>query len=508
MASTSFRTSVSEMGGGRIIILLLLFAFALYQLYSSGFPAFAIVCMIPVFVGVTILSFRYRMFLFWALVFVNFLLQMKDSPLPSSVPMSLWNEAFEIMLLALVVIDVKDSKFDGVYNTMFAALIIWCSFCTLELLNNTCDLSLNLGFWYGGARMMAFQLLLAFLVFAIYINTPKNLMKYLFIWGGLALFAVFWIWKQQKFGLTVEENRWLQTRGRSTHIINAGTTIRYFSIFSDAANAGIGLAATSVAFIIFGITAKVKKYKYFFLLVGLGCLWATFPTGTRTSIFCFLAGLAVYTVLSKSFKLTAIIGTAGVIIFFLLAFTTIGQGNAMIRRMRSAFDPNDASAGARSDNKVVIKKYLADAPFGIGIGVNYGDVPPNNKYFKLSNIPPDSEYVYIWVHTGPVGLAIFVFTTVMMVIGASAVVLTRIHSPSLRGIGAGLTCAFVSIHLGGYANQVLMQYPNCLVFYGGLSIVFVLPLFEKEWIEHEERLLAIAAEKKQKKLEKKKAMRV
>ena len=61
---------------------------------------------------------------------------------------------------------------------------------------------------------------------------------------------------------------------------------------------------------------------------------------------------------------------------------------------------------------------------------------------------------------------------------------------------------------GGYANQVLMQFPNCLIFYGGLSIVYVLPYIEPEWIKYENELLAKQEEKKRLKLEKKLASRV
>ena len=53
-----------------------------------------------------------------------------------------------------------------------------------------------------------------------------------------------------------------------------------------------------------------------------------------------------------------------------------------------------------------------------------------------------------------------------------------------------------------------MQFPNCLVFYGGLTIVYVLPYIENEWIEFENKQLAIQEEKKRLKLEKKRASRV
>ena len=84
----------------------------------------------------------------------------------------------------------------------------------------------------------------------------------------------------------------------------------------------------------------------------------------------------------------------------------------------------------------------------------------------------------------------------------------KLRSPSLRGVGAGFCCAFAAQQLGGYGNQVLLQFPNCLVFFGGLAIVYVLPYLENDWIKYEEEQLAIEAEKKRLKLEKKKAARV
>jgi len=76
------------------------------------------------------------------------------------------------------------------------------------------------------------------------------------------------------------------------------------------------------------------------------------------------------------------------------------------------------------------------------------------------------------------------------------------------GIGAGMCSAFTAIQLGGYANQVLMQFPNCLTFYGALTIVYILPYLEPAWIEYENKRLAEQEEKKRLKLEKKLASRV
>lgn len=502
----SYISTKSDINGGRIILLLLLFSLAIYELVAAGFNAFAIICIIPVLVLLVIAAFHYSMFLFWSLVIINNFLQMKGINWP--IPMSLPNEMIEILLLVLAIVNVKDRHFERIGNIMLFTLMIWCSFCTLQVLNDTCNIGLDIGAWYTGARLMAYQIMYAFLVYSIYISNPKILTKYLFLWGGLSLFAVFWVWKQQHIGFTNAENQWIQTRGRSTHILQGGSLIRYFSIYGDAANFGIGIAATAVAFIIFGITSKIKKHKYFFLIVGAGCTWAMFPSGTRTATACLMAGLMAYILLSKSVRIAVPFSIIFGIFAFILVFTKIGDGNQQIHRMRTAFDKNDASADVRKYNQQVMKKYLKDAPWGIGIAQGYGSVPANNKYNIMSTIPADSEYVYIWIRTGRIGITLFLICTAIMLIGGCWIVLFRLRSPSLRGIGAGMCCAFVAFQLGGYGNQVLMQFPNCLVFYGGLTIVFILPHIETEWEEYETNMLAIEQEKKRLKQEKREKSRV
>ena len=505
MANTAFKSYAKE-HGGRVSLLLLLFLLAIYEFISAGFPAFAVVCISPLLVIGVLAPFRFRLFLFWLLISVNFLIQMKDISLP--VPMSLPNEMIELLLIAMAIVDVKESHFERTANIMLYALMIWCGFCTLEVLNDTCGIGIDIGGWYTAARMMAFQLMYAFIVYSIYISKPNILVRYLIVWGAFALFAVFWVWKQKTFGFTTAENAWLQTRGRSTHILQAGTLIRYFSIYSDAANFGIGIASTAVAFIIFGITAKIKKYKYFFFFVGLLCIWGMFPSGTRTAIACLMAGFMAYIFLSKSFKIAIPFTIAFALFVFILAFTNIGNSNQSIRRMRTAFNRNDASANQRSINQEAMKKYMKEAPWGIGMNVGYQNVPANNKYTFMATVPPDSEYVFIWIHTGIIGITTFLICTAIMLIGACWIVFFTLKSSSLRGIGAGLCCAFISQQLGGYGNQVLMQFPNCLLFYGGLSIVYILPYIESEWVEYENKQLAIQEEKKRLKLEKRKKSRV
>ena len=71
-----------------------------------------------------------------------------------------------------------------------------------------------------------------------------------------------------------------------------------------------------------------------------------------------------------------------------------------------------------------------------------------------------------------------------------------------------MCCAFIAIQLAGYANHILIQYPNLLLFYGGMAIVYQLPYIEKEFTIYENKLFAEQEERKRLKLEKKRLSRL
>lgn len=497
--------------GGRVVLLFLLFLLAIYELINSGLQTFTIICLSPISIIAIYMIFRWRMAAFWALIVMNFFLQMKDSPTNSiPIPMSLWDELLELTLIAIAIIDArKNAHFERCLNLMLIAIAIWLGFCALQLLNNTCSLGIDVAAWFTSFRLIALHLVWILLVFNIYISSPKVLLNYLRVWAGLSLFAAFWTWKQKEIGFTPNEFAWLYYGpGQVTHVLNGGTLIRYFSTFSDAANYGCNAAAASVTFLIIAITSKIKWEKYFFGLISFCVIWGMFQSGTRTAIFCMAAGFMVFVILSKSFRIAIPFGIFFTLFMSFLMFTTIGQGNQQIRRMRSAFNKEDASANVRDINKAAIKKYIRDAPWGIGLGYNPSNIPANNKYNLLSNIPPDSEHVYIWVHTGVIGITVFAICMIIMWLGACRVVMFQLKSPSLIGVGGGLCSAFIAIQLGAYGNQVLFQYPNGLTFFGGLAIVYILPYLESDWINYEQQRIVKQEAKKRLKRIKKLAKRV
>lgn len=506
MASSRALTGYANEGTGKTLLLLLLFLLALYSFATAGISGFAMVCLLPVVVIYVYLAFRYKMITFWILFVVNYFLHFTYRTFYIPIPMSLPNELFMLILLMIALIDSKDMHGERCLNLMGLAIGVWCAFCTLEVLNDTCQIGIDVARWFTAARLFAFQLIYIFLVFSLYFSNPKILHQYLKVWGVLTIYAAFWVWKQKTFGFTAGENAFLQSGAIRAHLV--GGIMRYFSIYSDAANYGCSMGATSVAFYIFAITTKVWKDKLFFLATAVVGTWGMFQSGTRTAVFCMIVGFAVYIFLSKSVKIAVPVTIFFTLFVCMLAFTKIGNGNDQIRRMRTAFDKNDTSKGAREANKEAMRKYMKEAPWGIGLGLSADNCPKNNKFYLMSKVPPDSEYVNIWIRTGQVGLTVYLSCLALILLGGCVIVFFKIKNRALMGIGAGICCAFAGFQVGAYGNQVLMQFPNGVIYFGGMAIVYVLPFIEGEYIALEQKKLDDQEERRRLKLEKKKQSRV
>ena len=498
------KTVYSRGNGGRAILRFLLFSIAILNFLSSGYSAFVAVMCIPAIALVGYFMFSRKMAMFYTLFIVNTVVMFIERHFHLPVPVSLINELFELMLIGMVLVDHWRFHLSRLINVMFLCAIVWVMFCCIEIFNDQCGLGIDVYRWYTGARLMSMQILYAFVVTTLFIDTPKKIMTLLFIWAVFIVFAAIWLWKQKNIGLTEAESRFLWSS--PAHIM--GGKIRYFSCFTDAANFGIHTAVASAAFLIIAATMKVTRIRIFFAIVGCIGIWAFFGSGTRTAMFCFIATIMVFIVLCKNKKLILSVSAVFLVFLYILIFTNIGDSNQNIRRMRTAFDKEDASLGVREQNKATLRKYMVDAPWGVGIGLENGDVPPFNKFKLITQVPPDSEYVYIWVRTGVVGLTVFCIINAVMFLGACWIVFFRLKNPSIRGVGIAYTAAFIGMHLGGYANQILLQFPTVLIYYGGLATVYLLPHIENEWNEWEAKLIAEQEEHRRLKLEKKRASRV
>ena len=498
-------TSYAENHGGRVALLFLLFLLALYNFSVMGITGFALVCMIPAGLLGLALAIKYQEALFWFIFFMNYFVMGLSRYGYIPVPITMVTLVPQLLLLMSFVVIPRPKK-NSMLTIMLLAIIIWTLYLAIQVFNQTCSLPVNIGAWLQNMNFYAFYFIIAYVLVSKIINTPETIMRFLRIWACFAIVAAFWAWRQKTFGWDTTEWRWLVSGAMRTHIV--GGSIRYFSFFSDAANFGCSIAASAVTFFIVALNAKTRKDKWLFWIAFAFSTYGFFASGTRTALVCFIAGVFIYTLLSKSFKLTLFVIIAGGLFVSFLAFTNIGNGNMQIRRMRSAFNKDDASLNVRDINKAALKKYLQDAPFGMGINIDETSIPANNKFKVVYQTSNDSTYVFFWQRTGIVGVYVFAFMNILIFIGGAYITLFRLKNKTCRSIASAFTCAILAINVGGYANHILLQYPNILIFYGGMAIVYLLPAIEGDFEVYVAKLTAKEKERKHLKLEKKLQSRV
>ena len=73
--------------GGRVALLFLLFALAIYLFINAGFNAFAVICLSPLAILFVYAAFKWKMGVFWSLIIVNWFIMNRNFTLP--IPASL-----------------------------------------------------------------------------------------------------------------------------------------------------------------------------------------------------------------------------------------------------------------------------------------------------------------------------------------------------------------------------------------------------------------------------------
>ena len=274
---------------------------------------------------------------------------------------------------------------------------------------------------------------------------------------------------QHFIGVDHWEKAWLDEGNYKTHILFG--KLRSFSFLSDAGQFGANQAYSAVVALILSFGEKEKLKKMFFILVALFGLYGMVLSGTRGAISIPLAGLMAFFVLRKNIGVMITGFVFLVIIFVFFKFTTIGQGNDQIRRMRTAFNPEDASLQVRLANQKKLKVYLASRPFGGGIGLGGTKAQKYRPNAFLSQIATDSGYVLTWVEEGVIGLVLQLFILFYTISKASFEVMFRIRDPILKMKMAALIAGMFGIMVANYGNAVLAQMPTSILIYASMAIM-------------------------------------
>jgi hypothetical protein len=344
--------------------------------------------------------------------------------------------------------------------------VLWFGYSLFEMVNPE---SRVFAAWMAGMRGVSLYMLLTIPLTLLFIDTNRKLDKFFLMWGILSLLVTFKGIYQNFIGVDPFEKAWLDGGGAVTHILFG--KLRVFSFLSDAGQFGANQAYSAVVAIIVSMTQTEWRKKIFFILVGVLGLYGMLLSGTRGSISVPLAGFTAFFVLRKN-RFVMISGFFMIIVVFIFfKYTMIGQDNQQIRRMRSAFDPNDASLQVRLENQKILKAYLATRPFGGGIG--HAGVKAQ-KYLPnafLSNVATDSWYVLIWAEQGIVGLSLHLFILFYILGRSSFLIMWRIRDPMLKLKMAALTSGMFGIMVASYGNAVLGTMPTSMLIYTSMAIM-------------------------------------
>lgn len=352
--------------------------------------------------------------------------------------------------------------------------IIWFGYSLFEIINPEAR---SIQAWISG-RGIAFYPLLFVPLTLLFINTNKKLEWLLYVWGVFSILATLKGILQMVFGVDAAEQEWLNEGSYKTHILFG--KLRVFSFYSDAGQFGANQGYTGVVFLIYSKSQKKILSKLFFIFVGVLGIYGLVISGTRGALSVPIVGFMTYFILSKNIKviITGIAFLAIIFVFF--KYTTIAQGNAQVRRMRTAFDPNNASLQVRLDNQKILKNYLASRPFGGGIGHGGTKAQRYLPNAFLSNVATDSWYVLIWVEQGIVGLLLHLGILFYVMIKASLIVMFKIKDPILKYKISALIAGMAGVMVASYGNAILGQMPTALLIYATMAIVLNTEVFEKE----------------------------
>ena len=399
-------------------------------------------------------------------------------PIPVSV---LFDIIFGFIFTTILFRNLENrDNYYNVFNFYFALSLIWFLYCFINVGNHATG-NVHFSAWLGNVRVIALYPIFTCVIISIIAKKYQFIYYFLFLWGILTLLAAIKGYWQKNYGFDAAEWAWVSTRGANTHLLKTG--IRYFSFFTDAANYGCGMGLSLVAFFLSFFYTRNKWLKIFYLLVAAGAGYGLLISGTRASIAVPVAGLGLFIFLCKNWKIALSSATILIVGLFILKYTTIGDSNRLIRRMRTVFDTEDASMNVRYENQKALKAYMSEIPFGIGLGVDAQEVPPQNKFRFVATCPPDSELVYIWIHLGQVGLIVYLVIQVIMYICACCILVFRVRNPEIRGPLTAMLCGTAGMLVASYANQIYFQFPNGPLIYTCLTLVFLAPYFDKQYSE-------------------------
>ena len=371
----------------------------------------------------------------------------------------------------------KVADWSRVSNDLCRMAVAWFVINILEI-GNPAGASI-LGWYYEMRGTTLYWFLSVPLVMMLFYRLRDLRLFLILVLFFSAVGAVYGI-KQKILGPDAAEQLWLDTGAAKTHILFG--VLRVFSYYSEAAQFGASQAHIAVVSLVLAVGPFKWWKRVLFAIVSGLTFYGMLISGTRGAMFVLIPGIFIYLMLSKQTKVLILGGALAGGAFFVLKYTTIGNNNPSVARMRTSLDPNDPSLQVRMRNQAKLHDYMGPRPFGGGVGVigMWGEKYNGDKY--LSTIPPDSYFVKIWAEYGIVGFIIWM-SMMLYTLGKSCGIVWNCRDPLLRQKLMALTAGFTGVFLASYGNEVMNQMPSAMIVYVGWVFIFRGPQLDKELAE-------------------------
>jgi len=442
-----------------VIILLLFLAVGIgYLFVIGGFKVAAALIMLPIILIYLNRFFNSPRIGIYSIIIAAFVAIGLTRYIPG-VPLGLSIDGLLVLTYIAVFFKHYYNKISikPILNDLTLLAFIWFLYSLAEFFNPE---ALSRQAWFYAMRGMSLYMLLIIPLIFLIFNKVKFLYIFLYYWAIWSILITLKGMQQMFLGPDFAEQRWLNEGGAITHIIFG--QLRVFSFLSDAGQFGATQGVAMVVGIILALRLKGLFNKVLFWSMGLAGFYGMMISGTRGAIIIPGVGFIFYLAHTKNFR-AIIIGLfliASAFIFF--KYTYIGQSNAQIRRMRTAFRPEDnASLQVRLQTKMILKEYMATRPFGGGIGSagNWGK--RFSPYGFLANIATDSWYVQIWAEQGIIGLFLHLFIIFYILLKGNYYVMFRLEDEEIKVFG---------------------QMPSGIMVYISMALIWLSPWLDDEMI--------------------------
>lgn len=326
--------------------------------------------------------------------------------------------------------------------------------------------------WFYAMRGVALYPLLIVAIGFLLSPEDRFFRTFLTIWMGLSLLGTLWGFKQLVIGLDAFERAWLSVPGNySTHMLFG--KLRVFSFFSDSGQFGAAQGHTAVIAAIMALGPRSLKSRMLWGALAVLSTLGMLISGTRGAMAVPAIGGLTYLIMCRNWKLLfvgfALMGS----VYGVLRYTYIGQDIYEVRRMRTAIveGSDNASYQVRVANQQRLKAYLANKPFGGGVGsAGYWGQRFTPGTF-LADLALDSWYVKIWAEYGIVGLSAYLAMLALLVLLSIRNIRAE-TDPERRQLMLALFAGFMGILMASYGNQVLGQIPTGVII--PVSLLFLL----------------------------------